>query len=93
MVLRGGAAVALESHKLDRRVQLSPPQPLFLERSCMDSEYDFSWASDIDLIMMQHQAREYPEDEGFVKAVLLEMGRRQKEKAKAIDEARAKHES
>jgi len=62
-------------------------------RGYMNSEYDFSWASDLDLIMMQHDARKYSEDEGFVKAVLLEMSRRQKEKAKAIDEVRAKHES
>ncbi len=57
---------------------------------CNEHEYDFSWASDIELIMMQHEARQYEEDEGFVKAVLLEIGRRQKEKAKAIDEARAR---
>jgi len=68
-------------------------QPLFLELEMddnSDNEYDFSWASDIELIMMQHDARKYSEDEGFVKAVLLEMSRRQKDKAKAIDEARAK---
>lgn len=58
-----------------------------------DNEFDFSGMSDTDLIMMQHDARKYPEDKGFVKAVLLEMSKRQKEKAKAIDEARAKHES
>lgn len=40
--------------------------------------------------MMQHGARQYKEDEGFVRAVLLELSKRQKKKAKAIDEARAK---
>lgn len=56
----------------------------------MTNEYDFSGMSSMDLIVMQHQAREHPEDKGFVKAVLLEIGRREKAKAKVINEARAK---
>ena len=56
----------------------------------MADEYDFSGISSVDLSVMQHQAREYPEDKGFVKAVLLEIGRREKEKARVVNEARAK---
>lgn len=36
--------------------------------------------SDIDLIMMQHDARQYLEDKDFVNEILVELGRRQKEK-------------
>ena len=37
--------------------------------------------SDMDLIIMQHEARQYyPEDKDFCNEILIELGRRQKEK-------------
>lgn len=39
----------------------------------------FSKFSDLDLVEMQHEAREYPEDTEFVKAILSELKRREVE--------------
>lgn len=48
----------------------------------MSEEYDFSGNSDMDLVMMQHEARRFKEDKKFVEAVLKELSRRGKERRK-----------
>lgn len=43
-------------------------------------EYDFSYMTDIELAVMQHDLRKFPEDAHFLEAVLVEIGNRQDKK-------------
>lgn len=51
------------------------------------SGYDFSWASNIDLIIMQYEASRFPEDAVFVAEAKAEFNRRWKEKEHAMRQA------
>lgn len=45
------------------------------------TDYDFSGLSDLELGVLQHKARRFPEDKDFVDAVLRELGKREKAKS------------
>jgi len=40
-------------------------------------EYDLSFMSDVDLVLMQAEVNKFPEDHDFRQAVLRELGKRQ----------------
>ena len=48
--------------------------------SVIVGEYDFSFFSDLDLVEMQSQVRKTGEDKEFVGAILVELGKRQRER-------------
>lgn len=48
--------------------------------SVIVGEYDFSFFSDLELAVMQSQVRESGEDKEFVNAILVELGKRQRER-------------
>ena len=46
------------------------------------AEYIFDGLTDMELIMLQHKARRFPEDKPFVEAILIELGNRTKAETK-----------